>query len=211
MNKKILLLALTFIYITSVHAQIKIGIRAGLNAAYIPNVVGIKDFSFGKNIGFTGAVFSEFPISEKLALQANLSYSPKGYSIIFNDSLERGTANIRAQFNYDYTSLALSLKYRVNKLGLLAGVEPSVLVNVNYKNRYGVKGAIDSQFIQIDKFDFGVLAGIDYQIGPFLIDLRYILGLATISDVTFTDADGSIVVLINEKNRVIQATVGYIF
>jgi hypothetical protein len=182
--KKILLLAVvTVLGFTNVNAQeIKFGVKGGLNFASISG-----DNSKGSNTvtSFNFGVLSEIPISDKFSFQPELMYSGQGYS--FNDNTVA----------LSYLNIPLMGKYYLTK-GLSVEAGPQMGFLLSAKNE---KTDVKDSF---NTFDFGVNFGLGYKLDNGLnFGVRYNLGLTDINNVDNSS--------IQNKNRVLQLSIGYFF
>lgn len=124
----------------------------------------------------------EIKVLENLSLQPELLYSSQGTSIN-----QAGFEDI----NYNYVTVPVLAKFYLtsNKLSLEIGPQFSFLLNENVANQFEGK-----------TFDFGAAGGLGYNISDhFFVQARYVVGL--------TDATKNADI----TNRVIQASVGYMF
>ena len=154
------------------------GIKAGVNFA---GLTGDDADGFSGMAGFHAGILKEFVIFDKLSLQPELLYSMQGADIEGTDE----------EHKLDYLLLPVVAKYYiVDKFNIHLGPQAGYLINESDTGA----GA------ESDKFDFSVVAGLEYEITKsFFIQGRYCLGLTDITD----DAD--------IKNSVIQASVGLKF
>lgn len=172
--KKVIILAIGLFAATAASAQIKLGVKAGLN---VPNIIkgdGNNDFKTKVNPGFNAGVTLDIPLITGLAFTPELLYSTKGYKAetVFGDFTQT-TSFI------DIPILA-SINLGGSGLNLVAGPQVSFLMSTKNKFESGF-GSTEQQIIE-DKSDrfkkslVGGLIGFRYDINEkFDIHGRYAL------------------------------------
>lgn len=202
--KKILLIALIcHLAYSNSFAQIKYGIKAGLN--YVNNVQGIGEENINKyKISYHFGGYSIFEISDKIGIQSEILYSNKGYKFDATDLSREGNLNL----NY------------IN-LPILAGYSISNSFKVNFGPEFGyllsAKSKFDSSTVDVgdiwdNNIDLGIATGIALDLtSKFMIEMRYSHGLISVIDeVELTDDFGSPTgETIKFLNRTFQISVGY--
>lgn len=199
--KKTALTLITIIAITATtSAQIRFGIKGGLNLAN----QSVKYFIAGASsplspdirVGFHAGVLLDVPLSKHISIQPNLLFSQKGFKLSSNTT---GTFHTGT---YNYIELPVNVIYHINeKFSIGAGPYLG----------YALSGTQSSGFLSVDipfgsgqgrRLDFGLNALIGYEIiDGLVISSNYSLGLANISD------DGSSPV----KNNVIGVSLTKFF
>jgi Outer membrane protein beta-barrel domain len=173
-------------------AQIKFGIRAGLNATNIsfeklPN----KSERFGYHIG----VFSDVPVMpDFMSLQPELSFSVKGAG--FEPPSGKQTLNM------NYVDFFLPVAFKLSLFDLQVGLFASYLIS---KPDYTV---FNENKVIIDAFktiDIGLTGGLSVNINKLLIGVRYNQGFVDVAK------DNSRPFLGSGKNAVGQVSLGYRF
>jgi hypothetical protein len=182
--KKILFLLVVFVY-QNTSAQIKPGMQAGFNNAWMREVMNDKMITrhsiIRPNIGFT----LEIPFDEKWAMQSGLYYSGKGCR--FGKTVSGKIDSITIRLNYIEIPLKVAYKFpedATNKFFISAGV----YMGYGFKGRYEVKGSPhqalenlhnDSMYKRID---FGAVINFGYGINDkYGFRLEYTHGLMNIS------------------------------
>lgn len=210
--KKILLLGTLFCCTLIVEAQENKsygGIKAGLNVSEILSR-NQAEFDLSTTTGLYAEVFRNFHLSDLLALQTGIAYTERGGK----DRIESvSTSNFEERFdiNTAYLSLPIVLQTRRGNFFSELGIVPAFQLGVNAKvsdpafNRNSLTSTWESTF------DFGLIAGIGYQINDLEFNLRAIPGLAKVSsEIILTDQNGN---FLSEKrygrNLVIQMAAGY--
>jgi Outer membrane protein beta-barrel domain len=183
-----------FIFLTpSVsNAQIRFGVRAGLNAT---NVSFEKLPSKSERYGFHVGVFADIPIKEDFAsVQPELSFSTKGAA--FKPLTGRQTLNM------SYVDLLLPVAFKLSAFDLQVGPFASYLASTPDYTVYNENKVIVDGF---KKYDIGLTAGLSVNINKIVIGVRYNQGFV---DVT---TDNARPFLGTGKNAVAQLSLGYKF
>ena len=220
LRKLSLLLLTAGTFATAGYAQVKFGIRNGLNISEIltsDHQIAIISGSprsirnFPKT-GYNGGIFLSVPLSAKFSLQPELIYSNQGatgkpssgYTITATESYKLNFLNIPLLLQYK-----LPLGFFIStgpQLGLLLSAKINEdIVGVTNTNHYHVKDSYKST-------DFSWVLGGGY-VSPINLgfDIRYNLGLSNFSNTNSSKMseapvqDGSI------KNSVVQMSIFYLF
>lgn len=202
--KKILLIALLF---TLAHnnsfAQIKYGIKAGLN--YVNNVQSESEESNNKyKISYLFGGYGIFEISEKFGIQSEILYSNKGYHFDATNLSEEGNLNL------NYINLPVLVGYAIsNNFRINLGPEFGYLLSA--KSKFD-SNTVDVGDIWDNNIDLGIATGIRMSpTSKFMIEMRYAHGLISVIDeVNLTDEFGNATgETIKFLNRTFQFSVGY--
>lgn len=201
--KKVIILAIGLFAATAASAQIRLGVKAGLN---VPNIIkddGNNDFKTKVNPGFNAGVTLDIPLITGLAFTPELLYATKGYKAetLFGDFTQ--TTHF-----IDIPILA-SINLGGSGLNLVVGPQVSFLLSTKNKFESGF-GTAEQEIIE-DKSDrfkkslVGGLIGFRYDINEKIdIHGRYAL------DFQKNNEDGS-----NEtpeyKNQVFSVGLGLKF
>ncbi|WP_160111906.1 porin family protein [Aquimarina sp. AU58] len=177
-----LMLCAVLLGVMAINAQekqkgIEFGIKAGANLTEFRNT------SSKFKIGVMGGVFSQYRLSEKLAIRSEILYSAQG--------AKSKNSSGKIKLNYINVLPAIIKFYPINKLSLEAGPQVGYLL--------GGKGTgfVKSNF---KKIDYGVALGIGYSLTDNLeVGIRYNLGLADITKENNTSL----------KNSVFQAGISF--
>ena len=173
-------------------AQIKFGIRAGLNAT---NVSFEKLPSKSERYGFHAGVFADIPIKADFAsIQPELSFSTKGAA--FKPLTGRQTLNM------SYVDLLLPVAFKLSMFDLQVGPFASYLASTPDYTVYNENKVIVDGFKQ---YDLGLMAGLAVNLNKIIVGLRYNQGFV---DVT---TDNARPFLGTGKNAVAQLSLGYKF
>lgn len=192
-NKHIIVAVLMLIASTSVsQAQIKFGIRAGLNASNVsfPNLPDRKE-RFGFHVG----AFADVPVSPNfMSIQPELSYSVKGAGFKF--------LNERQTINLNYIDFLVPVAFKLDAFDLQVGPFVSYLISSpNYKF-YNDNTVMVNAF---KKVDAGLTAGLSYNFSKMIFGVRYNQGFIDVTQ------DNSRPFLGSGKNAVGQVSLGYKF
>lgn len=163
---------------TVAHAQVDLGIKAGVNMS---NVYGDNVKNDNVKIGFNVGIAADYGFSYSTSLQTGLFLSTKGY--------ERKVSDTEYSVNMMYLQLPLHLAYKID-------VTPGtrVVLHAGPYAAYGISGkrSLKSGNYEIDlpvkvfdgqfkPFDFGAGLGVGAEFGQFLVDLGWDMGLIDIS------------------------------
>lgn len=181
--KKLIVMAILLIAgSTQMNAQLRLGIKGGVNFA---NVDGGPDgIDYKSKTGFHAGAVAEIGFGGNLAIQPELLYSSQGTKV-------EGAGD----FNLDYVSVPVLVKYYIvsDLLSIEAGPQFSFLVDDSNDAIDDIGNGGDNK-----SFDFAVAGGIGLNITKNLFaQARYTIGLTEVSK----DAD--------IKNSVFQLSVGY--
>jgi hypothetical protein len=191
--------------VTAVSAQVSLGIKGGVNMSNFvyDDEVDDKNPKIGFNIGLAADV----DFAPTMALQTGLFLSTKGFKTV-NDAIDAEYTE-----NLMYLQLPLHLAYKVD-------VTPGsrIVFHAGPYAAYGVGGSRDAKVgnlsgeWDVDKifgdadgqykpFDAGLGLGVGAEMGAFLIDLGWDMGMVNISN-----RDNG-----NTKNQNAYLSVGYKF
>ncbi len=192
--KKLLLSVAALLAISTAFAQedeIRFGAKAGLN---LSNLAGDFDSENDTKVGFHVGGVVEIPITDVFAVQPELLFSTQGTKGEF----EGFEASEEFEVNLSYINIPVMAKYYVSEgLSLQAGPQLGILIIDEDKEGESLE--------DVSTIDFGLNFGAGYQLESGLFfDARYNLGLSNVNDGDNSDD-------FDQKNRVIQISVGYKF
>jgi Outer membrane protein beta-barrel domain len=211
-----------FLFTTAmVNAQVKYGVRAGVNMANwqgdaVKSINSIVNATNGYldtkgRTGFFAGGYVNLPIAKGISIEPGLLYSQKGYTLngdIEVPALKFLGANASAQVQSHYIDIPVLVRAEVVKgLSVYAGPQVSYLVKNNLRVDAGVLGIslLRSNLDIADQFkrlDMGIVAGATYKFANgFQVQAGYDYGLSRV------DANGSF----KSFNRVIKVGIGYEF
>lgn len=184
------------------------GIKAGLNLSSMTT-----DGNDDKNLkpGFHLGVFNKAQVSESFAIQPELLYSVKGIKYNFDESM---FADGETKFNLHYLELPVKLVFNLSEdFEFQVGPYVSYLLSANVDTDADILDflEIDSED-EIDRkrfnaFDYGLTAGLGFDLDPIIISLNYNLGLNPVAK----DDEPSRDILGDAKNTTIMLSVGLKF
>nr|WP_121270148.1 porin family protein [Pedobacter schmidteae] len=153
--KKLLILAIGLFAATATNAQIRLGVKAGLN---VPNIIkgdGNNDFKTKVNPGFNAGVTLDIPLITGLAFTPELLYSTKGYKA------ETLFGNFTQTTNFIDIPILASINLGGSGLNLVAGPQVSFLLSTNNKFENGF-GTTEQQIVEdkSDRFKKSLVGGL---------------------------------------------------
>ena len=191
-NKNILMALMLFVSTIESFAQVKFGIRAGLNASNI-SFTNLPDRT--ERFGFHVGGFADVPLVPNfMSIQPELSYSVKGAGFKF--------LNERQTLNMNYIDFLLPVAFKLDKFQIQVGPFASYLISTpDYKFYNDNTVTVDA----FKKYDAGLTAGLSYNFSKIMIGVRYNQGFI---DVT---KDNARPFLGSGKNAVGQVSLAYKF
>ena len=193
--KKVLFVAVLATTTFIAQAQVKFGVKAGVN---ISNWGGKDaDELDGKksNTGFNIAGLANIPFSENFSFQPELQFS-------ISQGIEFREAPLEVNYNLNYINVPLMLQF--NKSGFFAEAGPQVgfLVTGKVKTTDGTNTEEMDVKDELNAIDFGVNLGAGYITNSgFGFGARYNFGMSNIIDQDNTEV----------KNRVFSINLIYMF
>jgi hypothetical protein len=177
----------------SVSAQISAGLKAGFNLATMNVDDGVAEYGF--QTGFQAGAFVDYNLP-KVGYQLDVVYSRQGASINANGKDLKLVST--------YVNLPIVIKYKIGpSFNIQGGPQVGFLTCMESDYHPVIRESFETQEYTkaYKKVDFGFVLGGGWQSTKgILVDLRYYLGLADISDYEGLEST---------KNSVIQLTVGY--
>ena len=205
--KKLLSIAFIAFLGFTANAQVNFGVKGGVNIA---SITGDETDGIKSNVGFHLGAVAEIEISELLSFQPELLFSTQGGKYEESEEILGVTVNYEEKVNLSYINVPLILKVYVSD-GFAFEVGPQFGLLVGAKSKYDISGGGESESGDEDIKDF--VSGLDLGAGfgasfktesGLFFGARYVLGLSNIND--FDGADE-----VNQKNSVIQASIGFLF
>ena len=192
MKKILITVAFAALAIAGANAQIKFGVRAGLNHTD----QAVKEYDIKQEtvprISFHVGALVEYAFNDVVLMDAGLTYSNQGYKTKIGDGkVIDYTLNLPIWFKYDFAGFR-------PKAGLYAGYILSQQLKRN-----GNSKTVDSD--SYNHFDYGIGLGAEYNLpnNGLFFEASYNWGLANLKK--NGDAKNY------ENNRVIQVGIGYKF
>jgi len=217
-----------------VNAQVKFGVKAGLNMSNIAQNYKESDYEDATKMrmAYQFGATVEYGLSDALCLQSGLLLSSKGYKYDLEDGLEEGkSVDGYAKVIYNYLELPVNVAYKINSFQVYAGPYFGFCIGGKNKWDYTYKydgdeesdegdyklkpffgevgeGDLDEDEDAVNALDMGINLGVGYQTGPILINAGYSLGLGNIAPKYEGDSDRSDW---KTSNRVLSLSVSYFF
>ena len=225
--KKLLLTCLMMIPVL-VYAQLRIGVRGGLNLA---NFNGSEVVEWGAanadptaQIKFHLGVYADYYILENISIQPGLFYSAKGPKYqgeieIYNNMGEFMMEDITYKKRLGYLDIPIVVHYHINEnLSVFAGPQFSFLIRAKIKNDAS-REVLDALGLEEDQdakdfyrgFDIALPVGVAYELTSGInIQLNYDIGLINIAKGYDYDGGEGGDKYFNVKNGVVQLSIGYV-
>jgi opacity protein-like surface antigen len=205
---------LVFVLISlSSQAQIKFGVKGGLNASNLTGYseihnllseIGLGDLKSQSKLGFHVGAVAQIGLPANFFIQPELLYSSLGVKIKMDSELlgEASKSN-----NLNYLQLPVYAGYKFN-----AGLGLDIIVGVGPYIGYGISATNDwFNKDSFKKFDYGLsaLAGIQFE--KFQITAGYDFGLNDIMDVPNWESLKDLGNFSSLSNRNIKISLAYFF
>ena len=178
--------------------EVGFGVKGGFNLSTI--AFDPSDVEWGTRFGVVAGGFVALPLNSRLTIQPEGLFSQKGGTAEIDD--------IEASIRLTYLEVPVLAKYAVwtgggRSFSLFGG--PSMAFNLSSDTSATVGGEeIDVDIDEdVETFDFGIAAGLEYAIGRFSIDARYTFGLTNLNA---AEDDDTIL-----KNRALSVMAGWRF
>ncbi|TVP44961.1 MAG: PorT family protein [Mongoliibacter sp.] len=161
----------------------RIGIKGGANLSqFFVDQPTVEDENM--KVGLHFGIFTKIPVTNFLAFQPELLYTNVGSKISYGGSTVGSVLGIRegqVRYNLNYIQLPLAMAINLGPLNIHAGPYVSYLVSANVKNlRTSDLTTISTIELNNDDFnsmDYGLLAGVGFDISNVTIGARYNYGL----------------------------------
>ena len=187
------MMAMTTIITTNLcQAQIKMGVRGGLNASNISfKNLPERSEKFGYHIG----LFADVPIVPSFfSLQPEVSFSTKGTEFEYLGD--------KKSLSMNSVDLFLPIAFKLSTVDLSVGPFVSYLINKPVFTQYSDNSIVMNGF---KKMDAGLTAGLAFNFSKMLLGFRYNQGLMDVTNDNLRAVIGS------GKNAVAQVSLGYKF
>ncbi|MCH7413198.1 PorT family protein [Belliella sp. R4-6] len=190
----------------------KLGIKGGANLSqFFVNQPTVEDENM--KVGLHFGVFTKIPINNFVSFQPELLYTNVGSKISYGGSTLESALGIEegeVRFNLNYIQLPLAFTLNVGPLNIHAGPYLSYLASANVKNlRNSDLSTINATELDRNDFhtlDYGLLAGVGFDVQNVTIGARYNYGLREVGK------SGIAGNLTNDsKNSVAQLYIGFGF
>lgn len=194
----------------TIHANAQVtewGLKAGLNLSNM-SIDDANDKTL--RTGFHAGTFVKMPFTDVLAIQPEFLYTTKGVTNSFSNIVAAGETN----FNLNYIEIPVNLVYNLSEdFEFHLGPYVAYLANVNVDANTEIL-----DFINIDTggnidrdhfrtFDFGLTAGLNFNLQQFVLGFKYNLGLTPVAKDDFPARQ----ILDDARHSVIQLYAGIKF
>ena len=198
--KKVLLTLITIVAVNAaVSAQMRFGVKGGLNLANIsinPAQTGTSSL-----LGFHGGLVLDAPLSESISIQPSLLFSQKGFSV--------DQSSITSKTTFNYLEIPVNFLYNVTD-ALTVGAGPYLGYALSASSKATLNGQTQTKDADFDKevnrIDYGLNITAGYEvIEGLVVSANYSLGLANLNKNAATSSSVTI------KNNVIGFSVTKFF
>lgn len=215
-----LLLVSAFLFGQPADAQVRFGMKAGVNASNVKHDFTTDD----PLLGYQGGLMVDIGLSSRFSIQPSLLYVTKGFSseLEFRNAQGALTGTSRATFRPNYLELPVLVLYKT-KVGkhsrLFGGVGPYMAMGINGKSDVGKFFSASSSFPAqnivfgpkngrpegaYNRMDYGWTAAVGIEIRRVSLAVNYSHGLTGIGPISMADVG-------NFYNRSLSLTAGYWF
>ena len=174
MKKTILSLSIITLAVVSANAQVKFGLKAGLNlASYTGKDASLLGPGKEGKLDFNGGGLVNIGLSKSFSLQPEVFFSGQG------TRLDVGSLTGAGEFDVDYVNVPLLLKYNLTKgFAVEAGPQVGLLISAIGKSYTSGQSAINEKSY-FNTMDYSIAFGISYLTDANLgFDARYNWGLS---------------------------------
>jgi hypothetical protein len=156
------------------------------------------------NAGF----FAKIPIIRGISIQPELLYSNKGAKDKYSN-LVQGSGEYR--FNLNYIEVPLLMVFNLTRnLSVSGGTYAAYLISANVKdvnNNATITGATNLNTNNFNRFDYGLVGGVNVDIQKVTLGARYNYGLKSVGQSGSLSGD----LTKNSKNSVATFFIGFAF
>lgn len=208
MKTKIFSMTLLALFlISAIQAQeSSVGIKGGLNLSTM-STDGNNDENL--KAGFHVGVFNKIALSESFAIQPEVMYSSKGLKINYEDA---ASVEGETKFTLHYIDVPVKLVFNLSRdFEFQFGPYVGYLMQAKITNDGSLAGIPIESDDEIDRdnfksLDYGLTAGLGFDLDPLIIGVNYNLGLSKVAD-----GDVAKMLLDDAKNNVIMLSAGLKF
>lgn len=156
---------------------------------------------------FNAGLFFNLPVSSAVSVQPEINFSRKGSELVYDNAFATGTTKLKL----NYLEIPVLLKLNVTEnLNLHVGPYLAYLIDGQATNEtdggtFNFEENIDND--DLNKWDYGLAAGVGLDFGPTSLGVRYNYGLQTIGkERTFA---GETYTFPDSKNSALSLYVGF--
>lgn len=211
-----LLLVGAFLFAQPADAQVRFGVKAGVNASDIKFESGSN---MGALLGYQGGLMVDVGLSPKLSIQPALLFVTKGFGteLEFRDVSGIIEETGRSTFRTNYIELPVLALYKVNigkSCHVFGGLGPYVAAGINGKFDFGGKATSYDIVFQpkngpkegaYDRMDYGLSTAAGLEMGRISLAVNYSYGLTGIYPQAYASEPKAF------YNRSLGLTAGYWF
>lgn len=209
MKKTFFIVASLFVF-GAAYAQISIGPKAGVNLSTITGKNSLNDKKLLP--GFNVGAVANIGINGIFSIQPELSFSQQGYR--FGGTILDAPATVTQTFNYINLPVLAKATFGEGNVRGYVNAGPYLGYMTGGKNTVAFEDSKSSEKIdfanqsELNRLDFGIAAGggalFKAGRGDLMLDVRYQVGLTTVSDDVIFEAG-------RDTNSVLGVSVGYLF
>jgi hypothetical protein len=196
----------------SAQAQVKIGVKGGLNVSTVSGIgklllassESVRACKISSRAGFHAGVMAQFPLPSNFFIQPELLFSMQG----LKSTVYIGASEVTGTDELNYLQLPVYAGYKINVgtgLDVIAGVGPYFAYGIS-----GTDDAFDSDE-GLKRLDIGASALAGIQFYHLQITIGYDLGLTDMVDINGWNTAKDLLGLPNICNRNLKFSVGYFF
>ena len=192
--KKYFFICLAFFFLSSSYAQVRLGLKGGLNLATVRYISADNSRA---RVGWNAGGLAEITIQNDLLIRPELLYSSKGFAFSATGASNKGSLKL------NYISVPVLFGYRPDsKSEIFLGPEFGFLRKAVSKS-LGIRGEMTNFY---RRFDVGFDLGFAYNITKvFGAEARYNYGFKDLVNVVYVNDNGDITGQgRNGANRVFQ-------
>lgn len=204
---KVLVVVMFAAFAMQAQAQVKFGVKAGVNLNNIAQNFDDSDLESATKmrLAYHVGVVADLGLSEMFSIQPGVLFTSKGYSVDLEDDLPSGVeVDGYDRVSLNYVEIPVNAVVKISGLQIYAG--PYVGIGIGGKNKwdYTVTTAAGDEDVSDDMklkaffgevgegdldddegayraLDYGVNFGLGYGVGPVVISAGYSLGLGNLT------------------------------
>ena len=186
--KRILLITLGLFLVVGVNAQARWGLKIGGNVSEMATTLGNNYLNVSKSrFGFHTGVVIEYAMAHSFGIQPELSYVFNGASYEGSDIL--GKSVEKGHITMHQLQLPVNLKYWLGTENVKIFITAGPYIGFGLLAESKIDGIICTTNLYGDnailkRFDFGIVAGLGFEVNKFVINAGYQFGIANLSNVS---------------------------
>jgi hypothetical protein len=180
----------------------RVGIKGGFNVSNL-YVDDVDDEN--PRIGFHAGVYGQIFSSDVFAIQPEILFSTKGSRGEYSEGFGPFTADGDIKFNLNYLELPVLAVFKLGDAAEIhVGPYFSYLLSANVDVDGDIDGYEDLERDNFNAWDYGIAAGVGFNLGNAQIGARYNYGLQKLAN-----SDGADAVLGDSKNSCAQVYISF--